>query len=139
AFRERFAAASTLQTAGRVNRPGERGRGGVFDFALAGEHVTQHPAAKLSAPVLMQLMASDALNARPPAEVVTEAMRRELMEKGGLGHIPLVKAEQEHDYPAAQLAGRVITSDTRLVVVDPQLRADLTARHHVDFRRLLLG
>ncbi|WP_425396493.1 hypothetical protein [Aeoliella sp.] len=37
AFRERFAAASTLQTAGRVNRHGERGRGEVFDFELVGK------------------------------------------------------------------------------------------------------
>jgi CRISPR-associated endonuclease/helicase Cas3 len=139
AFRERFAAASILQTAGRVNRHSERGRGDVFDFSLTGENVTQHPAAETSAPVLLQLMKRDELNLRSPAEVVSEAMRRELLDKGGLGHQPLVKAENEHDYPAAQEAGRVITSDTRLVVVDPQLQADLSKRKHVGFRRLLLG
>ncbi|WP_425396494.1 hypothetical protein [Aeoliella sp.] len=84
-------------------------------------------------------MALNALNKRPSAKVVTEAMRRELMEKGGLGHRKLVKAESEHDYPAAQEAGRVITSDTRLVVVDAQLKADLVEGKPIGFRRLLSG
>jgi CRISPR-associated endonuclease/helicase Cas3 len=139
AFRERFTAASTLQTGGRVNRHGERGQGNVFDFVLIGESITQHPAANMGAAVLHQLMKKDALNLKTPAQVVSEAMRRELLDKGGLGHQALVKAEKEHDYPAAQEAGRVITSDTRLVVVDQQLRADLQARVKVNFRRLLSG
>ena len=87
----------------------------------------------------MQLMKRDALNLNPPAKVVSEAVRRELLDKGGLGHQTLVKAETQHDSPAVQEAGPVITSDTRLVIVDPQLRSALAARTRVGFRRLLLG
>jgi CRISPR-associated endonuclease/helicase Cas3 len=139
AFRERFSVASTLQTAGRVNRHNERGCGTVYDFALQGGDLTKHPAADLSAPILLKLMAFDRLNTEPPAEVVTEAMRQELLDRGGLGHMELVKAEDDHDYPAAEKAGRVITSETRLVVVDPDLKEDLAARRKVSFRQLLLG
>ena len=106
---------------------------------LTGENITQHPAAKTSAPVLMQLMKRDALNLNPPAKVVSEAVRRELLDKGGLGHQTLVKAETQHDSPAVQEAGPVITSDTRLVIVDPQLRSALAARSEGRFSSSALG
>lgn len=125
AFRERFRTASTIQVGGRVNRHGEYDPGGggtVFDFALFGEGITQHPAAAISADVLRELLTDDEINRNAPADVVTEAMRRELSRAGGLGANPLEKAEGARDYPGAAEHGRVIDAPTRLVVVDKELQ-----------------
>lgn len=142
AFRERFAAASLIQTGGRVNRHGEYNRDGggiVFDFAIAGDGITQHPAAEVSAEVLRELMTKDELNRRNPADVVTAAMRQELAAWGGLGADALVKAESAKDYPKVMELGRVIDADTRLVVVSRRLQKRLIQRKPVSFRALLRG
>jgi CRISPR-associated endonuclease/helicase Cas3 len=142
AFRERFAAASTIQTGGRVNRHGEHdadGGGTIYDFALDGDGITQHPAAEVSGEVLRELMAKDELNLRDPAELVTKAMRHELSAFGGLGADLLLKAELARDYPKVKELGRVIDADTRLVIVAERLKRCLAARQRVDFRMLLRG
>ena len=141
-FRERFSAASTIQTGGRVNRHGEYealGGGCVYDFALDGPGVTQHPEAKTSADILRELLKENALNSESPADIVTRAMREELSRSGGLNTDPLVKAERERDYPTVAQLGRVITSDTRLVVIDATVRERLQAHETVSFRDLLEG
>ncbi len=142
AFRERFTTASTIQTGGRVNRHGEynvHGGGIVYDFALIGDGITQHPAAEVSSEVLRELMAKDQLNSVHPSELVTTAMRLELAALGGLSADSLLKAESARDYPKVKELGRVIDADTRLVVVDPRLKQRLAARQRVDFRMLLSG
>lgn len=141
-FRERFSTASIIQTGGRVNRNAEfdtDGGGVVFDFALEGPGVTEHPAAAVAADVLAKLMAEGRLNLGRPADLVTAAMHRELALRGGIGADPLIKAEQFRDYPAVQKHGRVIDADTRLVVVDSRLKSLLAHRRRVSFRRLLRG
>jgi len=142
AFRERFATASTIQVGGRVNRHREYdavGGGSVYDFTIEGEGITQHPAADCSADILRELMNADELNRGDPADVVTRAMREELVRRGGLGADALRKAEQTRNYPEVQKQGQVIDADTRLVVVDPTLRKRLAAFQPVGFRALLLG
>jgi len=142
AFRERFSAASIIQVGGRVNRHGEYdefGGGTVHDFALYGKGITQHPAAAVSADVLHSLMGENMFGEGNPADVVTEAMRRELSAYGGLGVDLLLKAEAERDYPAVKKLGRVIDADTRLVVIDPNIVELLTKRSPVGFRELLYG
>jgi CRISPR-associated endonuclease/helicase Cas3 len=143
AFRERFTAASTIQVGGRVNRHGEYddvGGGIVYDFALSDADVTQHPAARVSADVLREYMARDLLNDRSPADVVTCAMREEIIRKGWTkGDDPLSEAERDKDYPLVQQKGRVIDTDTRFVVVDPQLKAELERGAPVNWRDLMQG
>ena len=142
AFRERFAAASTIQVGGRVNRHGEYdsdGGGVVYDFALDDKTITQHRGAAISADVLRRLMAADELNRRNPSDIVTLAMREELSALGGLGADPLLKAEDARDYPAVKNHGRVINADTRIVVVDEHLKRQLIERKPVDFQELLRG
>jgi CRISPR-associated endonuclease/helicase Cas3 len=141
-FRERFATASTIQVGGRVNRHGEYdgfGGGIVYDFALDDVGITQHPAASVSAEVLRQLLAADELNRRDPSDLVTRAMREELSIRGGLGADTLVKAEVERNYPAVKEEGRVIRAETRIVVVDDQLKKQIVERQPVGFRALLRG
>lgn len=149
AFRERFRTASTIQVGGRVNRHGEYdpyGGGVVFDFALAGDGITQHPAAAVSADVLRELMSTDEINRRSPADVVTDAMRRELSMAGGLGADELLKAEGARDYPGVKEHGRVIAADTRIVVIDGDLRRRIVewsrnpaSTERIDFNDLLRG
>lgn len=141
AFRERFCAASTIQVGGRTNRHGEYnafGEGKVFDFALTGAGITQHPAASGSADILRELMGKDMLNTHSPADIVTLAMIKELNYRGGLS-VGLLKAEMERDYPRVQELGRVIDADTRFVVVEEQLKERLGKRGIIDFKSLLQG
>ncbi|HLL90787.1 MAG TPA: DEAD/DEAH box helicase, partial [Tepidisphaeraceae bacterium] len=142
AFRERFAVASTIQVGGRVNRNGEysaAGGGTVYDFALADDLITQHPAAKVSADVLRGLLAADELNGGNPADVVTNAMVEELRRLPLADHELLINAERNRDYPLVAELGRVITADTRVVVVDPRLKKRLARGLPVTFRALLRG
>jgi CRISPR-associated endonuclease/helicase Cas3 len=146
AFRERFAVSSILQVGGRVNRHGEHdsaGGGIVYDFALDRSHgITEHPAARVSADVLRELMATGALNQGRPGDLVTKAMRDEISRRGGLGADTLSKVEAARNYPAVKEHGRVIDAETRLVVVDERLKALLSARRPVrpvSFRSLLSG
>jgi CRISPR-associated endonuclease/helicase Cas3 len=142
AFRERFSTASTIQIGGRVNRHGEYshfGPGAVYDFALTGRGITQHPGASISADVLRNLMGKDLLNIGSPTNTGTQAMIEELKLAGGLPSDPLVKAELERDYPSVRELGKVIEADTRFVVVDQNLKECLKERIPVDFRTLLRG
>lgn len=148
AFRERFCTASIIQVGGRVNRHGEydpRGGGTVFDFAIADEGITQHPGAAVTADVLRELLAAGEINRRSPADVVTDAMRRELRLVGGLANDPLLKAEKARNYPEVEKCGRVIDADTRIVVVDDDLKKRVAAHQHdtdahrIDFVDLLRG
>lgn len=142
AFRERFAVASLIQVGGRVNRNGEYchiGGGTVHDFALSDSGITSHPGARVGADVLRDFMASDALNTRSPADVVTDAMREEVVRRGGTQQDELSLAERIRDYPAVQHAGRVIEADTRFVVVDRQLMERLERRMPVSWKDLMEG
>lgn len=142
AFRERFSTVSTIQVGGRVNRHGEyshSGRSPVYDFALTGRAIIQHPGTNISADVLRDLMLKDLLNTDSPANTGTKAMIEELKFAGGLPADPLAKAESERDYPRVRELGRVIEADTRFVVVDHNLKERLKERLPVDFRTLLQG
>ena len=142
AFRERFATSSIIQVGGRVNRHGEydsSGGGVVYDFALDGIGITQHPAAAISSEILLKLMIADALNGGDPAEVVTRAMEEELRQLPLMDHKLLIDAEAQRNYPAVKELGRVIEADTRLVVVDPRLRKRLAEHRPTAFRDLLRG
>lgn len=142
AFRERFTTASLIQVGGRVSRHDEyhtEGGGIVYDFALTGPQVTQHPAARVSADVLRELLEQGALDALSPAEAVTRAMVTELNLMGGLAADRLGEEERARNYPCVASLGRVIEADTRIVVVDAALRALLENGRTVSFRKLLDG
>lgn len=142
AFRERFSASSIIQTGGRVNRHGEYnefGGGNVYDFSLSDEGITKHPAAEISADILLDFMKQNLLNTENPADIVTKSMQTELKDRGGLPSDLLVKAENEKNYPEVEELGRVIDTDTRFVVVDPDLKASLKKRERIDFNTLMRG
>ena len=146
-FREACSAASLIQTGGRVNRHAEYGGGTVFSFALADvPPLTRYPGFAHSARVLDDLFEAGGVNGRDPAEVVTEALERELKTRGGIGadrptRDLLWKAEAARDYPEVARLGRVIDADTRIVVVDEALKTRLEDRTaaRVPFRDLMRG
>ena len=141
AFRERFSAASLIQTGGRVNRHGEKDVGVVHDFLLdATGGITAHPSALYPARVLQRLLKAGVLDAEghDPAETVTAAMAAEIVERGGIGN-DLFLRELERDYPSVAKLGRVIEADTRVVVVDSALAKRIKRAEPVIFRDLLAG
>lgn len=72
-----------------------------------------------------------------PAALVSAAMAEEL--RAGLAQDRLSKAEKEKDYPRAARHGRVITANTRIVVVDGNLADRLNAGERLSFQDILLG
>ena len=142
AFRERFSVSSILQVGGRVNRNSEyndEGGSVVWDFALVDPQTTQHPAAKLSAPILLSMIEAGHLNNRAPSINASEAMELEISKSGGLSKDLLMKAESANDYPTVKELCKVVDADTRLVVVEKQLFVRIKDREHISFRELLGG
>lgn len=142
AFRERFAIASTLQVGGRVNRHGEFDPDGgsvVYDFALDDKDrgITTHPAARASAPLLDQVLRQGRFSTESPADLVTWSMKQEIARVQTPQQ--LRDAEAKRDYPTVAELGRIIDSDTRLVVVSKRLEAKLKAGVPVNSRMLLEG
>ena len=142
AFRERFSAASLIQTGGRVNRHGDPATGAVIDFLLdAGNGITEHPAARSPAKVLDRLLKQGRFDSGDydPALIVSRAMAEEIKSRGGLSDNKLREAEDARNYPDVAELGRVIDADTRVAVVDPELVARLERHEHIPFRALLSG
>jgi CRISPR-associated endonuclease/helicase Cas3 len=144
-FRERFSTASLVQVGGRINRHGEvdrEGGGWVIDFVVdTVGGITNNPAARESRAVL-RAQFRDGLFERAdvtPAQLVSAAMAEEIRNRGGLGRDALTEAEQERDYPSVAQNGRVISADTRLVVVDASLREQLERHNPVGFQAVLKG
>jgi hypothetical protein len=84
-------------------------------------------------------MVEDELNLCNPSDVITKAMREELSARGDLGADLLFKAEMARDYPSVKKHGRVIDTDTRLVVVEEDLKRQIAERRSLDFQELLRG
>ena len=146
ALRERFSTSSLIQIGGRVNRHGQDGPGEVIGFFFdrgvfdTGRALTHHPGAKESAAVLSRLFESRTLDAPfDPAVIATQALVDEVRDKSGKVGDELAKAEGDLDYPCAAEKGRLITSDTGLVVVEHDLRDRLEAKERVSPRDLLEG
>jgi CRISPR-associated endonuclease/helicase Cas3 len=142
AFRERFSTASLIQVGGRVNRHNERASDTVYDFIIdEGSGITRHPAARYPAAVLARQFSAGLLSGDQydPAMLVTAAIADEIRDRGGLGHDALAENERYRNYPAVAQNGRVIDTDTRLVIVDPILRDRISLGDRVPFLEILFG
>ena len=138
AFRERFGVTSLIQVGGRTNRDFEENDGGcVHDFIVDG--LARHPEATTSADVLGTFFANGEFDGKiDPAALVTRALRRQLrIARASVDH--LGDAERAANYPDVASLGRIIDADTRLVVVDTDLRQRLLAREKISNRDLLSG
>lgn len=131
AFRERAGAANLIQIGGRVRRNNEDYEPTLIDFRIEAPLFNRHPAFTLSSQILERLFNENKVETDPPADLVTEALRRELMNDSGKRHERLQKMEREMDYPEVARLYQVISSNTILVLVNQQIIQKLEKRKKV--------
>ncbi len=135
AFRESCSAASLIQIGGRVNRHGNNARAEVFDFRVNDPHMKNNPQLVTSRNVLKTLFEEKYFETKNPTEIVTEAMRRELMSDFGdfeKMSLEIIKHEKTNDYPEVAKLCKVIDADTRLVVIASNIIEALKRDEKVD-------
>lgn len=128
AFRERAGTSNLIQIGGRVRRHGEEFKPVLIDFKIEDELINRHPAFDLAREILERLFDEGRVERDSPSDLITEALRRELMSDTDQRHQRLQKCELDGDYPEVAELYRVIASDTKLVIVD-----------HETIRRLMKG
>jgi CRISPR/Cas system-associated endonuclease/helicase Cas3 len=134
--RELGSLVSLLQTAGRVNRHGEKEESLVWTIRLADVSPFKiHPGFKEAAQVLQGFYDANKLIS---PDLCTEALKREVrlvsadLEK-------LRKTELEMRFPIIEKEFRVINGDTRTVIVDKNLIKRLEHYEHVDWQEIQNG
>ncbi|MBP8609238.1 MAG: CRISPR-associated endonuclease Cas3'' [Syntrophaceae bacterium] len=135
AAREFCSLASTIQTAGRVNRSGEYAESALYGFQIFTDgYLKEHPAFKTSAKLLKQLY--DEKKIAP--EFCTEAMRREVREKNQVSanSNPIIIAERKKDFPSVEEQFKIITSNTVTAIIDKELREKIERHEKVSFVEL---
>ena len=137
-FRESCSTSSLIQIGGRVSRNAEHTEAGVWDFRVEDDLLTKHPGFVISQRVLDQMFWERRMRTWSPSELAKEAMRREVTAKDEDRKQQICKAEDGMEYPAVARLCRVIDSDTRLVVIDPELAEMLRQGESVSYRHLLL-
>jgi CRISPR-associated endonuclease/helicase Cas3 len=131
AFRERAGTANLIQIGGRVRRNNEDFEPTLIDFRIEAPLFNRHPAFTLSSQILEKLFNENKVESDPPADLVTEALRRELMSDTSERHKRLQKMEREMDYPEVAKLYQVISSNTILVLVNQQIIENLKKREKV--------
>jgi CRISPR-associated endonuclease/helicase Cas3 len=117
-FRERASTASLIQIGGRVSRGDEHDDAEVWDLLLRDDQFRPNPAVEVARNAVGHF-SEDELNRLPPADLATQAMRREWTAGADDKARHLVKAEHEMEYPEVANRCRVIEADTVTVVIDP--------------------
>lgn len=124
-YRERCSVSAFIQMSGRINRHGWREDATQWDFQLlVDETVTLHPQFKTSRLVFEQLWPAIISHDKSPAELVTRSLEMEFELSGGLTET-IRKHERENNYPKVAEEARVIQSDTRTVIVDREIAAQV--------------
>ncbi len=126
-FRERASTASLIQVGGRVSRGDEHDDAEVWDLLLRDDQFRSNSAVEVARNAVGRF-SEDELNRLPPADLATQAMRREWTAGAGDKARHLVKAEREMEYPEVANRCRVIEADTVTVVIDPGV-AQAVRRH----------
>lgn len=129
--REVASLVSLLQTAGRVNRHNHINASAVWSVTLKeNDNLKKHPGLRDSSKVLLELLSDG--HAISPA-LCTDALKREIRLAGNFLSL-LKKHEEMLQFPQVEKNFRVITSDTRTVVIGDALISRLESRHPVDWR-----
>jgi len=137
AFRERSRASSLVQIGGRVNRHGEREEGIVWDFVVNDPLLTAHPDFKHSRDVVEDLFQKRMWD-QDLTRLMTYALEQEFKRNSGEDKIAdLWKREAQGSYPRVAELTRLITADTRLVVVEPGLVEAIRQGIPIEGRQLL--
>ncbi len=132
AFRERAGTANLIQVGGRVRRHYEDFEPTLVDFKIEGPLINRHPAFELPSQILEKLFDENRINTDSPSDLVTEALRRELMSDSHERHKQLIKKEEDMDYPEVAELYKVISSNTVLVLVNQQIVNRLKNGERID-------
>ena len=129
-FRQRASTASLIQLGGRVNRSANRGGDcTVLDFDFADvKTFPDNPSLNPSKDALERLFADGRIGPDKPcdlADICLAAMKAEFRPGAQETALGLVSAESERDYPKVSQECRVIQTETKTVVVDPDIIARL--------------
>jgi CRISPR-associated endonuclease/helicase Cas3 len=135
-FRQRASTASLIQLGGRVNRTANRGdECTVLDFDFADvKTFPDNPSLKTSKDALERLFADSRIGPDKPcdlADICLAAMKAEFRPGAQQTALGLVSAESERDYPKVSQECRVIQTETKTVVVDPDITARLKRHERV--------
>jgi len=137
AFRERCRVSSLVQIGGRVNRHGERSEGIVWDFVVNDPLLTVHPDFKSSRDVVDDVFHKGMWD-RDLTELMTYALDAEFKRQSEEQKIAdLMREESAGCYPSVARLTRLITADTRLVVIDAELIKAVREGCRVDYRELV--
>jgi hypothetical protein len=137
-FRESCSTSSLIQIGGRVSRNAEYTEAVVWDFRVLDAMLSKHPGFTVPSRVLDKLFNDTLIETQSPSELAKEAMRREVTAGAENKAREICKNEDGMEYPDVARLCRVIDSDTRLVVIDPDLIEALRRREPVGYRQLLL-
>jgi len=132
AFRERAGAANLIQVGGRVRRNNENYEPTLIDFRIEAPLFNHHPAFTLSGQILEKLFDEQRVENDSPTNLITEALRRELMSDDGEKQKRLQKMENEMVYPEVAHLYKVIAADTRIVLIDQELISNLEGHQKID-------
>ena len=109
----------------------------LYDFTVIGDNLlTLHPAFKVSAKIVETMWSAIVAPDAVPSQLVTLAMQLEIKEGKGLSE-SIIKLENAHDYPAVADGFRMITSDTRTVVVDKDIIKRMENRELVPWPEIM--
>jgi CRISPR-associated endonuclease/helicase Cas3 len=138
AFRERSRATSIVQVGGRVNRHGERAEGVVWDFVANDPLLTPHPDFRHSREVVEELFGKNMWN-EDLTTLMTYALEQEFKRSSKEADISeLFDCELRGSYPLVTKLTRLISCDTRTVVIDQKLIDRIKARIPVNSQELRL-
>ena len=137
-FRESCSTSSLIQIGGRVSRNAEHAEAMVWDFRVRDTLLSKHPGFDIPRRVLDQMFFETLVQTQSPSELAKEAMRREVTAEDENRKQKICEAEDGMEYPEVAQLCRVINSDTRLVVIDPELVEILRQGEKVSYRQLLL-
>jgi len=136
AYRERCRASSLVQIGGRVNRHGERPEGLVWDFVVDDPQLSLHPEFKHTRDVVEDIFRKGMWDG-DLTELMTYALEQEFKRQSGAQKIAdLFHKENAGSYPEVAKLTRLITADTRLVVIDKGLVEAINAGQKVDRQAL---
>lgn len=125
-FRQRASAASLIQLGGRVNRSAKwKDEPFVLDFTFKeDERFPDNPSLKPSQEALESLFRQKIISADTPCDlsaICLAAMKAEFRAGTQATAANLINLENEENYPELAKQCRVIRSDTRTIIVDPDI------------------
>ncbi|GIK21471.1 MAG: hypothetical protein BroJett005_08850 [Ignavibacteriota bacterium] len=137
AFRESASAANLVQVSGRVRRNIEDFEPTLIDFKIEAPLFNRHPAFTLSRQILEKLFEENRFATDSPSDLITEAIRRELMSDTQEKHKRIIKMEAEMNYPEVANLYRVIAANTCFVLIDKELISKIENHEKIEPKEIL--